>query len=537
MKNKRRIVSIVCVILVIALAFTCLASCDALAGLAGSSDTGEGNTTTKTEKIDLAKAAENFDQKDVKKTRITLKLKGTIFIQETAQGGDANLKSGYNIGTTITLDRIQDKEKMYFGASAKTSDTDVEVGGLIDGLMRSSNKLKNNYALKALGIDVAGMTDTFEGSMTSLHHYVTGQIDLNAEMGSVNGVYNLKAHYADHEKGDDGDVWLAADDESLLAWLNNTAKLEVSENMLKNYLMKTVFSTLTKENGIYGKDSAGKYLDKNGVAKYKISVKVNDLISDSLVTTLLELIGVKDKAATIQKYTEYFSDVPNWFTLTTQEVDANVKDALPQNIKTGATIDLNVDTQEVCNIIEKLRSDGIIDDMAALLSTYVVNTIQEYLCGTDGNTSTIGLRLTVDFEEKFFYKENDCKLSGDKYADYFIGIGEEVEGRYNLKDYVDGIVLDVDQFISSQLKKITENYGDQMDAIKEEIVSKVAQFISVAGKITADQVKSIIAEVLAEYEPIPDETPENGETETEEDDTKTTWDKIKDKLNELTNEE
>ena len=75
MKN---IIKSIAILLLIALTVGVLCSC----GLFPES---ENTDTGKTTKIDFAKAAENYEKKDVKKSSITIKIKGTVYIREDAQ--------------------------------------------------------------------------------------------------------------------------------------------------------------------------------------------------------------------------------------------------------------------------------------------------------------------------------------------------------------------------------------------------------------------------------------------------------------------
>ena len=504
MKRAKRIIGIVCAALLSFAMFVSMTACgNFLEGMTGS-DTGNGeNQTTKTTKVDFAEAAENFEKRDVKRTDIELKLKAALFIQEKQQQA-MGLKDSYDVGSTVLLSRIQNKDKNYMSAKLKLSDTDPEVSGLLDGIIQTVGGLSTYSAL--LGQNSQETAETVIRYLTTVHHYLTRQVDVSAELGSQNGVYNLKARYNDKEARDHDEVWLAADDSSLLSWLNNTAKLDVTSNELNSYMMKTIFSGLTKQSDYYDKDSANKYVDKKGQSEYKIKVKTDAIVTSSLFSGLLELAGVIDKTSVISKYKNYFSSVQNWFTIDINEVNATVKNDMPLNVNTGVKLDINVDVIEVTAIIDKLFEDGVVDKQSSRRAKSIFNVINTYLCGTDGNKDTIGISIQTDLSEDFITDATKCKLDGSEYADYFLGFDAEVEGRMDMRLLVAGIVEDVESYVDDFLRSLSEKYKDDLENIRRDILEKVSRLKEQGSEvITAEDIKGIIAEVMQKYVVVPPE--------------------------------
>ena len=495
-----------CVALVTTAMFTCMTACDnLLANVTGGTQDNSGSKgETKTAKVEFSEAAENFEKQNVKRTDIELKLKSELFIS-TEKQQNLGLKDSYDIGSTLFLTRVQNEEKHYMSAELKLSDTDTEVSGLIDVIINSADTFAPYLGKN--GKEAAAVLVRY---LTSIHHYLTGQVDLSAELGMQNGVYNLKARYNDKEAKDKNDVWFVADDTALIAWLNNATKLEVTSNQLNSYMMKTVFSGLTKK--YYDKDSANKYVDKKGLSEYNIKVKTDEIITSSLYSGLLDLVGVNDKSTIIGKYSDYFSSIQNWFSLDISDVKATVKNSFPMNVQTCVTLDLNINVKEVRSIIDKLNEDGVIDKASAKTAKSIFTIINGYLCGTNGDADKIGVRLQADLNEDFVTDPAKCKLSGAEYGDYFLGLNAEAEGRMDLRNFVAGIVENVDKYVDDYLKTHGDNYKEELAAIRQKIMDKVEELKEQGFEtINSEQMERIIEEVMSEYrtEPTEEETPNN----------------------------
>ena len=501
----KRMLKAIALILVTLLALVSLCSCD---NLLGSTKTSEDNTN-KTTKIDFAQAAENYEKKSVKKTDITVKLKGTIYanpdpdpLPNLPKLNIIQSKDKYNIGSTITVSRIQENDKIF--VSSKVAPSDMSKG--IDGLVLAiSMALPGLSKARENPIDESTI-ETVVRYLTYLNRYASGSIDLGADLGVMNDTYNLKAFYTvyknrfdqEHVVEEADDIWFAANDKTLSAWLNNNAQLEVTGNRINTYLMKTVFSQVTDKSEFFDKDNAKKYVDKNGHSSYDISLKT-DIIVSSFLSGFLDLLGVADKNGALTRYAEYFSEMKQWFTVTAQNVTADVNNDLPQNIKTGFSVELNVLIPQVKEIIQLMYRNGVIDESSSKISTVILNLADHYLLGTKGQDHTIGVQFDVDFNENFSYKPSECKLSDDEYADYFLPIGVEAEGRVDLNDYVIGFIADKGAFVADYLLTLGKEYAEKLDAIREEIMQKATEIEDKEGKITKAQMLSIAAEVILKY--------------------------------------
>ncbi len=468
----RKGTKIIAMVLVVLFAVLSLCACDALLNTTK-------DDTKKTEKINFDQAVKNYENETVKRTDISVILNGTVFVNKDAALLKLfNAKDQYSIGSTINIVRTQEKNKLYLTSDLTASNTDNEVGTLVS-LINSETAY--------------------------LQHYLSGQIELGAELGIQNGTYNLKAHFNDKEAKKAESIWLVANDSSLSAWLNNNSQLEITENKLNSYLMKTIFSQLDKESVFWGKDDATKYVDKNGHASYDISLKeAKGIVSAFLSSGLLDIIGVTDKSGTIERYKDFFSDINNWFTVEAEHVNADISNNLPQKITTGFTIDLNIKAEKIRQLIKKLQDDEIIDESTATISTSLINAIALCLRGTNKQENTIGLKLHVDFEEVFSYDSAKCNLHDDAHRDFFIGPDEDVEGRMNLADYVAGIISNVDEYLEKVLATLKEHYADNIDEIRERIIQKKNEIAEADGQVTVAKLRAAIESILEDYTPTDD---------------------------------
>ena len=332
---------IIAMVLVVLFAVLSLCACDALLNT-------QKEDSKAAEKINFDQAVKNYENETVKRTDISIILSGTVFVNTEATILKLiKAKEQYSIGSTINIIRAQEKDKLYLKCNLSDSNTDNEVGSLLGFISPET---------------------------TYLQHYLAGQVDLGAELGIQNGTYNLKAYFDDKESKKAGDVWLVANDDSLSAWLNNNSQLEITENKLNSYLMKTIFTQLDKESIFWGKDNATKYVDKNGHASYDISLKeAKGIVSSVLSSGLLDIIGVTDKSGTIERYEDFFSDVKNWFTVEAEHVNADISNKLPQQITTGLVIDLNIKAEKIRQLIKNLQEDGIIEESSATIANRIVN--------------------------------------------------------------------------------------------------------------------------------------------------------------------
>lgn len=499
----KRMLKIIASMLVTLIALFSLCSCG---NFLNSTTTTTDNNRNKTEKIDFAQAAENYEKRPVKKTDITVKVTATIFTKQEAQSSN-HLKETYDIVSALNVTRTQENDRIYIASKIISDGTDDKVSGMIDTIIKGLKFSSLTGLNKLTGLDES-FTDIAIRYLTYANHYTTGQIDLGANLGILNGTYNLKAYYNDRESKESDNIWFVADDDSLSAWLNNNAQLEVTENRINTYLMKTVFSQVNDKSSFFEKDNADKYVDKSGKSAYDISFKADAIVSALLSSGFLDLLGVSDKGSSLVRYADYFSDMKSWFTVQAKDMTAIVKDELPQNVKTGFTVDLNIVVPRVKSIIETMYNDAAIDEKSYLVSTGIINLIAGSLCGTQGQTDCIGIRINVDVNEDFSYAAAKCKLTGEEHADYFLPADAEAEGRYDLNDFVLGIILDKSAFIGEYLSKLGDEYAEKIDAIREEIMQKANEFEESGEQITKEKMLSIIEEIVQKYK-----TDDSGSTE------------------------
>ena len=465
----------------------------------------------KTEKIDFAQAAENYEKKHVKKTNIAVKVTSTIYIKPEKQSA-YDLKEAYDIVSALNIARTLENDRIYIATKIVSDGTDEKVSGMIDTIIKGL-KISSIPGIHQLG----GLDDSFKEIaikyLTYANHYTTGQIDLGANLGIQNGTYNLKAYYNDLESKESNNVWFVANEASLSAWLDNNAQLEVTENRINDCLMKTVFSQINDKSSFFEKDNADKYVDKTGHSAYDIQVKADAILSSLLSSSFLDILGVADKGSSLVRYADYFSDVKTWFTIEGKEVNAVVKDKLPKNVKTGFIVDLNIVVPRVRNIIETMYHDNAIDEKTAQISTGILNLIAASLCGTKGQDDCIGIRLNVDVNEDFSYAAAECVLTDDNHADYFLPPNAEAEGRYDLNDFVLGAIPDKIEFINKYLSGLGDEYADKLDEIRDEIIKRADEFEESGEKITKEKILSIIEEIIREFKA---ELPETDNSEAPE---------------------
>ncbi len=521
MNKARKTIITLSLVLVSILVLIGLTACD-MSSILGGAPTG-GKEEGKTAKIEFAEAAGNYDSKNVKKSDITIKLRGTLFVQQSKQA--SGLKPEYDVGSTITIQRIQNQNKVYASASIQPSDTDSAISGLLDIAARASSSDDNKASFEKKGESGIAFQNSLDNTLVVLNHYFINGLKLNAELGYDNGTYNLKAHYDDRESKEDDkeDVWFVADKETLKDWLNEKAKMDVNDNMMNNFLMKTVFSGLKKTSNVFAKDNANNYV-KNGKAQYDILLN-SDFISQTISNTLLDLVGVEDKTAVKGVYESYFSNIQDWISLEMENVCANTNGDLLQDVKTGVVTKINVNSSKVIELLQTLKNDGFITEDAYFNVGYVIRMLQTFFCGTDEQTDRIGLKLSIELNEEFSYNPSECDLSSDKYSDYFIGIDEEVEGRLKLSNVLLGLVEDIDAYITSYLLNLGEKYQDKIDEIKDKINEKVTEATADGSELSIPQILRIIQDILREYRQ-EDEMEPTGEGDEELNNS--TTDKIKD---------
>ena len=491
----KKSLAIICLIVALLCMTSVFTSCDLLTQATDTAKKKAQDPTGVT-KIELSEAVKNYDEKDVKKSEIKLKLKGTVYTQPDPPLQDTKiaLQESYNIGSTLFIDRTQNEKMSFFETRAIVSDTDEAVMGMIDGILKSDFS-----ALKLVknGEQIAEQLRTY---LTSIHHYVTGDIKVGAEMGAKDGVYNFKAHYADDIAKEEAGVWAATDLEALNTWLNNTAQIEVSNDAFSSFLMKSVFTGFNKKDTtLYGKEAADKHVDKNGKSEYDISVKTEALVASSIFDTLIELFGINDKDALMTQYTKYAATISSWFSVKADNVCAEVEGNLPKKISTKCSISLNIQMDEMRELVRGLKADGVIDQTASNTALILLNYVNLYLCGTEGQSDCIGLKLAFDFTENFLYDEKDCKLSDNSHADYFIGLDEKPENRIDLRNYVAGILDNVDKYVADYIASLSPEYAEQLEDIRAEIAEKVQQLKETSEGITVAQIKEIINEVLKNH--------------------------------------
>jgi hypothetical protein len=416
MKKGRKLL-ILFLILILSMS---LFSCDLL-----SSST---NTDIDTDVIKVAKpefnlAMQNYDELSAKNSvfegKVVMSMYGKV-------DEDTNEATTYTAGQELTLNRIENDNKIYIDGDLNSCDVCDYISTLV-GFVRS-NLLDDN--------------EIFDVSTTEYINdalgYLLGTNSLEFEIGYDGvGTYNAISNVI--TDGETKTSSVAINDEYINYELTNN--LIDAEINLSDYLMYSTFVNFGSASDWIDCDSASKYYTDT-IADYEMSAsseKIYDFIF-GLVEDYIVSLDIDAYEAEIQKYDECIGYIKNWVSVGESSVYATVnEDNLPVNMDTSIQINININKDELKTVIYTLIGDS--DKADKIWTTSLEFLLSSMFRGTNGETGLIGISFDISMKEAYNYDDESVSLENVNQA-LFIDAEEFVEGRvsYTIENMANLIV-------------------------------------------------------------------------------------------------
>lgn len=135
---------------------------------------------------------------------------------------------------------------------------------------------------------------------------------------------------------------------------------------------------------------------------------------------------VLDENLSDETYSKILGYISKWIKINPTSVDALVSDkGLPDSTSVNFSFDINVDFADLDQLLflafgkeKKEEISGYVNALATLKN----------VCGTNGEERTLGMRVTINEKENFFYDAKKCSFPKEA-EDTFLPLDEEVADR------------------------------------------------------------------------------------------------------------
>lgn len=367
-------------------------ACDLFGG--GSSEDNRNNIV----KPNISKAQKDYDALSTKASSVDASATVSFFSKDAK---DAVIST--DVTESIVLERILNGDKFFAKAKLSTAKCDDS----IVALYKQVRKL------------VSSKEDEYDATADPVIDYLESSSAASLSMG-YKDCYNVAAEYLSEKTP--SKKRYAFDDKAITDCFDGK-----SDFVLASYLSASEIFDFNKASEWVSEDKASRFFstDKNNFI-YQLKAdenKIKGMLIDKLDAILPLLTADNLSEDSCDKISEFIS---GWIKINPTSVDALVSDkGLPHSTTVNFSFDVNVDFADLDQVLflafgkdKKEELSGYVNALATLKS----------LCGTNGEDRTLGLRITINEKQKFFYDAKHCGFPSDS-DEMFLSVDEAVEGR------------------------------------------------------------------------------------------------------------
>lgn len=370
------------------------------------------------EKPDLHEVMLAYQAKDQKKSLFEAEFKLTFFQKE---GQEIVPQS---IAQKLTLDRIQNQDKIYIDATLGTSFVSEGFMGYLSAVVSVLSVLSE----EEMSLD------------TEFMRYLRGETHFRGILGyDGNNSYNAKGDYV--EKGQTPDYkdsmgnpyWVSIDEVSILNLMYN---LGISGDFSpKDFLMFSTMIDLSPSAEWVRRDDADKFFsDEEEAFMYAITTygaKLRELILQIAGETE-DRMDPDEYQEELERYAQIFPTVMSWISVPDSKVDAKVsKDEDLKQLSSSIRVDLNINVKELTNILSMLIEDIPEINISPVMLGLAIVGMNSILSSSFGQDGIWTIRFELFLNETFSYDSSSIDLS-NKDQDMFIPNSIDQEGRYEI---------------------------------------------------------------------------------------------------------
>lgn len=367
-------------------------ACDLFGG--GSTEDNRNNIV----KPNISKAQQDYDALSTKASDVTASATVAFFNRNAKKEVVST-----EITENLSLKRIRSGNKFFAEAELTTTDCDDSIVALYKQIRQLVSTEDKPYS----------STDD------PVAEYLEKSSSLSVALGYEN-CYNLSAEYV--SKKSPAKRRYAFDDKAISDCLDGE-----SDFVLSSYLTASGIFDLKNAADWVSEDKASRFFstDRNRFI-YQLKAdenKIKTIVINKIDKVLSLFLNENISDDAYEKILKFISE---WIKVNPTSVDALVSDkGLPDSTTVNFSFDINVDFAELDSLLflafgkdKKEEISGYVNALATLKS----------VCGTNGENRTLGIRVTINEKENFFYDAKKCSFPTEA-EEMFLPLGEEVADR------------------------------------------------------------------------------------------------------------
>ena len=349
-------------------------------------------------KPNISKAQQDYDALSTKSSDVTASATVAFFNRNSKKAVVST-----EITESLFLKRIRNGNKFFAKAELSTTECDDSIAALYKQIRQLTSSEKNPYS---------AANDPFVD-------YLESAASLSVALGYEN-CYNVSAEYV--SKKSPAKRRYAFDDKTVSDCLD-----KASDFVLSSYLSSSGIFDLKNAADWVSEDKASRFFstDKN---RFIYQLKADENKIKTIVINKIDKVLplVLDENLSDETYSKILGYISKWIKINPTSVDALVSDkGLPDSTSVNFSFDINVDFADLDQLLflafgkeKKEEISGCVNALATLKN----------VCGTNGEERTLGMRVTINEKENFFYDAKKCSFPPEA-EDTFLPLDEEVADR------------------------------------------------------------------------------------------------------------